>query len=64
MRTVRPPNGFTFADVMKGSALPLCTMEISAQTISFAAHITLLRPDFFSDIEGEFWVGGQVQWQL
>ena len=47
MRTVRPPNIFTFADVTKESTLPLRAMEISSQTISFAAHITLLRPDFF-----------------
>ena len=47
MRTVRPPNGFTLADVTKGSALPLRSMEISSQTISFAAHITLLKLDFF-----------------
>ena len=47
MRTVRPPNCFTLADIMKGSAPPLRSMEISSQTISFAAHITSLTLDFF-----------------
>ena len=48
MRTVRSPNGFTFAVVTKGSArIALRAMEISSQTISFAVHITSLRLDIF-----------------
>ena len=63
IRTVRSSNGFTFVDVTKGSVLP-CAQWKSHHRQSALQRTSHCSGLIFSDIVGEFWVGGKVQWQL